>query len=158
MLLDVLNKKNEQTSFVNPSSSLYPRFSKISCIAVESFLEQASPKGDRGDKEALWGIPISTWEATWKPEREISAIKFLWLSTWNSFFLKIKERHTSTSFCNGVNAATKDFGFGRSRGSYCKHREAKRTNSVPSSSENCPSKQESINVCRFRSLIKSRAW
>jgi hypothetical protein len=53
---------------------------------------------------------------------------------------------------------TSDFGLGRSRGSDCKHREARRTNSVPSSSENCPSKHESVRLWRFLSLIRSRAW
>ncbi|KAK7836246.1 serine/threonine-protein kinase bsk8 [Quercus suber] len=39
-----------------------------------------------------------------------------------------------------------DFGLGRSRGSYCQTSEANLTNSVPSSSENCPSKQESVSI------------
>lgn len=65
---------------------------------------------------------------------------------------------TSVSFCKGVKADTNDFEFGRSRGSYCKQREAKRTSSVPSSLENCPSKQESVSIWRFLSRIRSRAW
>lgn len=53
---------------------------------------------------------------------------------------------TSESFCKGIRAVTSDFGLGRSRGSDCKHRDARRTNSVPSSSENCPSKHESVRL------------
>jgi len=64
---------------------------------------------------------------------------------------------TSVSFWRGAKAATNDLGLGLSLGSYCKHRDAKRTSSVPSLSENCPSKQESVNICRFLSRIKSRA-
>lgn len=60
--------------------------------------------------------------------------------------LRNQKQLTSVSFCRGTNAATNDLGLGRSRGSYSKHREAKRTNSVPSSLENCPSKQESVSV------------
>lgn len=33
-------------------------------MAVKSILEQASPSGDRGENEALCGIPINTWEGT----------------------------------------------------------------------------------------------
>lgn len=65
---------------------------------------------------------------------------------------------TSTSFWRGINAVTNDFVLGRSRGSYCKHREASRTSSVPSSFENCPSKQESVSIWRFLSRMRSRAW
>lgn len=56
------------TSFATPSSSLYPRFSKISCIAVRSVLEQASPRGVNTDVDAedevSWEIPIKTWDGT----------------------------------------------------------------------------------------------
>lgn len=65
---------------------------------------------------------------------------------------------TSVSFWRGTKEATSDLGFGLSRGSYCRHLEAKRTSSVPSSFENWPSKQESINVWIFLSRIRSRAW
>lgn len=71
---------------------------------------------------------------------------------------KLKRWYTSVSFWREVRDVTNDFGFGRSRGSYCKQRDAKRTNSVPSSLENCPSRQESVSIWRFLSRIKSRAW
>ena len=47
------------TSVAAPSSSLYPSFSTISCMAVRSVLRHASPSGERGVVEALLGIPIS---------------------------------------------------------------------------------------------------
>lgn len=79
-----------------------------------------------------------------------------WFS-WNSNAYKRNTKLTSVSFWRGVKEATNDFGFGRSRGSDCKHREANRTNSV-ASSESCPSKQESVSIWRFLSRIRSRAW
>lgn len=51
----------KRTSVAAPSSSLYPMLSKISCMAVKSFLAQASPSGDRlGKAAAPCGIPINT--------------------------------------------------------------------------------------------------
>jgi len=75
----------------------------------------------------------------------------------DSLLLHKNTKPTSVSFWRGAKAATNDFGLGRSLGSYCKHRDAKRTNSVPSSSENCPSKQESVSIWRFLPRITSSA-
>lgn len=66
--------------------------------------------------------------------------------------------NTSVSFWRAVRAVSSDFAFGLSRGSYCKQRDANRTNSVPSSLEKCPSKQESISIKKFFPRIRSSAW
>ena len=65
--------------------------------------------------------------------------------------------YTSVSFWSDKRDATRDFAFGLSRASYCKQREAKRTNSVPSSFEKWPSQAESINIKKFLPRIKSSA-
>lgn len=58
------NKSSGQTSLAIPSSSLYPIFSSISCIAVRSTLKHASPKGVKDncwvDDVVSCGIPINT--------------------------------------------------------------------------------------------------
>lgn len=64
---------------------------------------------------------------------------------------------TSASFWRDIRAVTRDFAFGLSRASYCKQREAKRTNSVPSSFVKWPSKQESINIGKFLPRMRSSA-
>jgi len=53
-----IEKEHNRTSFATPSSSLYPSFSKISWMAVKSLLIHASPNADRGNDDALCGIPI----------------------------------------------------------------------------------------------------
>jgi hypothetical protein len=53
---------------------------------------------------------------------------------------------------------TRDFAFGLSRASYCKQREANRTNSVPSSLEKWPSRAESISIRKFLPRIRSSAY
>jgi hypothetical protein len=45
-----------------------------------------------------------------------------------------------------VRADSRDLTLGLSRGSYCRQRDAKRTNSVPSEFEKCPSRHESIST------------
>lgn len=55
------------------------------------------------------------------------------------------DRHlTSGLFCRGASVETRSFVFGRSLGSYCKHREARSKTTVASSDEKFPSKCESI--------------
>lgn len=66
-------------------------------------------------------------------------------------------RLTSVLRCSTVSALTSIFAFGRSRGSNCKHRDASRTSSVPSSFENWSSKYESMNCDMFLLRIKSKA-
>ena len=60
------------TSLAIPSSSLYPTFSNISCIAVRSTLEQASPRGDKGfccsEVENSRGMPINIYDGTYKKD------------------------------------------------------------------------------------------
>ena len=77
------NRGKALTSLVTPSSSLYPSLSKISSIAVRSFLEQASPRGDRGDTEPLWGRPIRTWDGTCGMNIYLSQHR----ETWSCFLL-----------------------------------------------------------------------
>lgn len=64
---------------------------------------------------------------------------------------------TSGLFCSGASVATRSLVFGRSLGSYCKHREARSKTTVASSVEKLPSKCESMRRRMFLPRIISRA-